>query len=639
MAGVFLSYDRDDTAVARIIATALEKAGHAVWWDLHVRGGAQFAKVIEEALKAADAVVVLWSGRSVESAWVRDEAAAGRDSGRLIPVTIDGTEAPLGFRQFQTIDLTDWKRGARSRGYRELEQTLAELGDASPVPQRPQLPTAAEPRLRRLAWLAAVPLLAVAAATAYLFWPSSSAAVPTVTVQPASNSATSQALSRDLLAKLGILQASNGSALQLVEEAATKPADLIFKVDAASDRPAKATMLLLSGRSRELLWSGDFDQSSGNSSDLKQQLAYSAANILDCASDVYGRTGRSIDEKTRRLYLKGCGDFSQGSNPDSVSLVGTFREITRRAPQFEAGWERLIEAEDEAIFTPPFTHDTPTARAAFKADIAAARNVNPSSAEAYIAEADVLAQEDFLRAVPLLELAAEKNPDDAGALGARSIALLNVGRLKDAVSDARRAVQMRPFSPRAQDVYVSALTYSGEFDIARQELAKAEALFPGASNLREARFRLNFRYGSAEEALKQLQRGEAPAVPGQDLFLEARINRTPANITKAVEAAYRRLDGSSLATADYIQTLAEFGKTQELMKFLLDWSRHHQRGRFVGVLFRPTFRDFWRDPRSMRIAAQFGLIGYWRNGDHWPDFCSESDLPYDCKKEAAKLGA
>src|SRR5206468_10483221 len=108
------------------IALALEKAGHSVWWDLHVRGGAQFSKVIEEALKAADVVVVLWSAKSVDPAWVRDEAAAGRDSGRLVPATIDGTEAPLGFRQFQTIDLVDWKRGARGRGYKELEQAIAE---------------------------------------------------------------------------------------------------------------------------------------------------------------------------------------------------------------------------------------------------------------------------------------------------------------------------------------------------------------------------------------------------------------------------------------------------------------------------------------------------------------------------------
>jgi hypothetical protein len=57
----------------------------------------------------------LWWAKAKKSHWVRDEAAAGRDRDRLIPTTIDGTQAPLGFRQFQTIDLTDWKRGARSR--------------------------------------------------------------------------------------------------------------------------------------------------------------------------------------------------------------------------------------------------------------------------------------------------------------------------------------------------------------------------------------------------------------------------------------------------------------------------------------------------------------------------------------------
>ena len=61
MAGVFLSYDRDDRSAAQLIAKALEKAGHSVWWDLHIRGGAQFSKVIEESLKAADVVVVLRS--------------------------------------------------------------------------------------------------------------------------------------------------------------------------------------------------------------------------------------------------------------------------------------------------------------------------------------------------------------------------------------------------------------------------------------------------------------------------------------------------------------------------------------------------------------------------------------------------
>ena len=70
MASVFLSYDRDDRAKAASIAAALEQAGHSVWWDQHIRGGAQYSKEIEQALNSADAVAVLWSQASAESAWV-----------------------------------------------------------------------------------------------------------------------------------------------------------------------------------------------------------------------------------------------------------------------------------------------------------------------------------------------------------------------------------------------------------------------------------------------------------------------------------------------------------------------------------------------------------------------------------------
>ena len=114
MASVFLSYDREDADKARFLAQALERAGHSVWWDEQIKAGAQYNKEIDRALKEADAVVVLWSKHSVDSAWVRDEAAAGRDSGRLIPVSIDDAEPPLGFRQYQTIDLASVKWRGRS---------------------------------------------------------------------------------------------------------------------------------------------------------------------------------------------------------------------------------------------------------------------------------------------------------------------------------------------------------------------------------------------------------------------------------------------------------------------------------------------------------------------------------------------
>lgn len=112
VAGIFLSYAREDEAVAKRLAEAIGRAGHQVWWDRHIQGGSRFSTEIDRALKNAQAVVVVWSPASVESAWVQDEAAEGRDSGRLVPVSLGGTRPPLGFRQFHTVDLGDFNGAA-----------------------------------------------------------------------------------------------------------------------------------------------------------------------------------------------------------------------------------------------------------------------------------------------------------------------------------------------------------------------------------------------------------------------------------------------------------------------------------------------------------------------------------------------
>lgn len=107
MADVFISYDHSDKARAEAIAHGLERAGLTVWWDRWIGGGEVFADKIQAELDRASAVVVLWSQASVRSKWVMDEAAHAAERGRLIPVRIDGAVPPLGFRQYQSLDLRD----------------------------------------------------------------------------------------------------------------------------------------------------------------------------------------------------------------------------------------------------------------------------------------------------------------------------------------------------------------------------------------------------------------------------------------------------------------------------------------------------------------------------------------------------
>ncbi|MEQ7873514.1 TIR domain-containing protein [Sphingomonas sp. ASV193] len=121
LARIFLSYARHDRPAVEGLAAALDKAGHSVWWDRQIGGGARFTDEIDRALRDSDAVIVLWSPAAIASTWVLDEAAEGRDAGKLVPVRIDDCKPPLGFRQFQSIDLSGWRAG---------DPLPADLGDA-----------------------------------------------------------------------------------------------------------------------------------------------------------------------------------------------------------------------------------------------------------------------------------------------------------------------------------------------------------------------------------------------------------------------------------------------------------------------------------------------------------------------------
>jgi adenylate cyclase len=131
MAQVFLSYAREDVDTARHLAQAVGDRGHDVWWDRHLHGGSRFAAEIDRALKNAEVVVVVWSETSVESAWVQDEAAEGRDSGRLVPVSLGSAKPPLGFRQFHTIGLGPWNGASRSETIDELVHAINRTCGAS----------------------------------------------------------------------------------------------------------------------------------------------------------------------------------------------------------------------------------------------------------------------------------------------------------------------------------------------------------------------------------------------------------------------------------------------------------------------------------------------------------------------------
>src|SRR5678815_5230199 len=99
MADVFVSYARQDEAQATRIGETLRERGYTVWRDDELPAHRAYSEVIEERLKSAKAVVVLWSAEAAKSHWVRAEADTARESGTLVQVILDRTLPPLPFNQ------------------------------------------------------------------------------------------------------------------------------------------------------------------------------------------------------------------------------------------------------------------------------------------------------------------------------------------------------------------------------------------------------------------------------------------------------------------------------------------------------------------------------------------------------------
>jgi adenylate cyclase len=127
MADIFVSYGRSAEAQAHQVAEALRGAGYSVWRDDELPPHRAYSDVIEERIRSAKAVIVLWSAEAVRSQWVRAEADMAREAGTLVQVTLDGALPPMPFNQIQCADLSGWSGDTSNAAWRKVEGSVALL--------------------------------------------------------------------------------------------------------------------------------------------------------------------------------------------------------------------------------------------------------------------------------------------------------------------------------------------------------------------------------------------------------------------------------------------------------------------------------------------------------------------------------
>jgi tetratricopeptide (TPR) repeat protein len=647
MAKLFLSYSRNDVAKAQRITRWLEHEGHEVWRDEDdIGGGASFSGEIERALKDCDAVLALWSVSSVQSAWVRDEAGFGRDANKLIPFALDGTEPPLGFRQFQSIDLSRWKRHGEPSNADRIRSAITRV--AGPPQAAPSPVSAPNRRHSKTIWrrpmlAGGAIVLSVAVGLALFQWQHWWGVHQVTIAVLASPESSDKAMAADYASVVAADMAAflprrfDRATVIAPRDATPRMSSYRMQISTASHGAgANATLTLSDEDGHTILWSRNWSVADASGADLKAQVSESASKAALCLTDARGGS-RRLSQPALGLFLTGCADLGD-TKLSSAEFETIFERVTKLVPDFPPAWNYL--ALSQSWIAQGLNDSSPAAYAAAvqraRQTIAVARKLNPNSAVPYDAEFHLISNNRF-RGLQVLEKAAAIDPDDPRIQMHLSEAFMSVGRMSDSVQAAERSIELAPSEPYGRSQYIVSLANAGEFSKAKAEIADARKKWPNDQQIDLVDFGYQLRYGDPRAALYLLPRigdlSDADMVPVRKV-IAARIEPTPAKIDDAIAALNARWGGNPRTRGNVFRALGGFGRVDEAYQLLQD--REFQPFVEIDVLFRPDFAGVRADPRFMQVAARLGLVRYWRQTGYWPDFCTSEKLAYDCKTEAAK---
>jgi TolB-like protein len=624
---IFLSYARVDHAQAQRLIAALKKHGFTIWWDELIEGGTQFAKSIDNALQAAEAIIVLWSKNSVESDWVRDEAAQGRDRHRLVPLSLDGTQPPLGFRQIQVIDISGWRGRSHSPQLAAVRRAVATVmgKPAGDIP----LPTAPVTRRRAIGFAAAA---AAAATGGVAVWKSGllvsdSTEARSIAVLPFRNFTAGEAqdflsegLTEEIRAALSrnagflVLAGTSSEAAKDVKGGATEIArklGVAHLLEGSVQRDGdqvRVAATLTDGATGFSEWTQRYDRHLGDVFAMQSELARSVAGALSVriATDDPA-PGGTRNPRAYEAYLKGKALYNLAKDETTDRQAkGLFDVAVSEDPEFALAHAALSRVLFSIAAGYANASELKPLYSQAVAEAERAIAIEPKLAEGHLAlgYARFAGFLDVRAAKPSYELAYRYGRGSADIVLLFALFNARIRRMKEAEEAIDRAIALDPLNARTHRA-------AGTIAFVSRRYADAIADYRRSLELNPA---ITYSHAFIGDALMMLGRNEDArreyAAEPSAMFrlrgqaiLEHRL-QDPA----AAQRAYSKLVSEIGDSALYQQAevLAQWGRASEAVDALLKARQVGDSG-LTLIATDPFFDPIAKEPRFVRLKEELGL--------------------------------
>jgi TolB-like protein len=353
------------------------------------------------------------------------------------------------------------------------------------------------------------------------------------------------------------------------------------------------------------LWTRTFDRELKDIFAVQEEIAKAVAESLKVTllgSDAAQRsTPRNVE--AHNAYLQGHFHFQRRNLEDYRKAVGYFDEAIRLDPDYALAYAERSEAW---TFIGDLTGQREPAWSKARSDAEKAVAIAPALAEARAALGWIRFFIDWKFAEGLSELkrAKELSPSNPTANDLLARVIVYLGRLDDAERQARQAVELDPLSVIAQGNLARVLLLAGKLDESDAAARKAAELQPTSASSHRWQVVAAVLRGDGDTALREAQLEPDQGYRRFELALAQQVRGD----RQAADAALADLIANGRNQLDYqiAEVYAVRGEIDKAFEWLQISFDHHDTGTLT-LLVDPLLRRLHDDPRYKNLLAKLGL--------------------------------